>query len=65
MSDVSAPSLLCHGQARRHRGLGRHRGQRGEGVQVSHQQRPHHFSNALSLMRYCNRAADFIRAYTY
>ena len=35
MSDLAAPALLRHGQACRHRGLGRHRGQWGEGVQVS------------------------------
>ena len=49
MSDLPTPALLRHGQARRVRGLGGHRGQRGEGVQVSWSECVFHFSTQLTL----------------
>ena len=55
VSDLAAPALLSHGQTRRHRGLGRHRGQRGEGVQVSHLQR---------IIGACSLYVIFVRAGT-
>ena len=49
MSDLPTPALLRHGQARRVRGLGGHRGQRGEGVQVSSSECVFHVSTRLTL----------------